>query len=230
MHQQGSIMWHKQRLGKITGSNINKLMTGKPGILSTGALTYCEELACDIVYGEPEEDTFSSRDMERGLELEPCAVESFLEYMEEIDPLNPLTVDEVGFILHPEYPMYGASVDGIVSDSGNLEIKCRKRRGHLNQFKIINAIKKGEKITAKESLAVAICQQQWGMFCTGASHSYFVGYTDELDIGEGHLLVHCFDRDQDMIDAMKAKADLAVPIIAAKVKDYRELIKHIKEI
>ena len=56
-------MWLKQKLGKISGSNVHKLMgkAKKEGELCAAAKTYCNELACDIVYGEPEEDTAGKR-------------------------------------------------------------------------------------------------------------------------------------------------------------------------
>lgn len=236
MYQQGSIMWLREKLGKISGSNIHKLMGNakKKGELSATAKTYCDELVCDIVYGEPEEETFTSRDMERGLELEPCAIEAFCEYMEKKNPMNPVTVEEVGFITHPDNPKLGVSLDGKVSDGGILEIKCRKRKGHLTQFKIIAKIRKMIKdkeeviITAAEKLVIAHYQRQWGMYCTGSTHSYFVGYTDELDMDKGALIVHRFERDQELIDEMEVKAEKALKYISEKVIEYKELIEENK--
>lgn len=227
MYQQGSIMWFRQKLGKISGSHIHRLMSNarKKGELSAIAKTYCNELVCDIIYGEPEEDTYSSKDMERGLELEPCAIEAFCEYMERKNPVNPVTVEEVGFIVHPDNPKLGVSLDGKVSDGGTLEIKCRKRKGHLAQFKIIAKVRNEEELTAAEELVIAHYQRQWGMYCTGSTHSYFVGYTDELDIDKGALIVHRFERDQELIDDMEVRAELALKYISEKVTEYRELIK-----
>ena len=226
IYQQGSIMWLRQKLGKISGSNVHKLMGNakKKGELSAATKTYCDELVCDIVYGEPEEETFTSRDMERGLELEPCAIEAFCEYMEKKNPMNPVTVEEVGFITHPDNPKFGVSLDGKVSDGGILEIKCRKRKGHLTQFKIIAKVKNEEELTTAEKLVIAHFQRQWGMYCTNSTHSYFVGYTDELDMDKGALIVHRFERDQELIDEMEVKAEKALKYISEKVTEYKELI------
>jgi len=230
MIKQGSQAWHQQRLGKISGSNIHKLMSNakKKGELSAGAITYCNELAADIVAGHPQEEGFSSPAMERGLELEPIAVDKFEEYMEELNPVAPVTVKEAGFAIHPDHPMFGASVDGIASDGGNLEIKCRGRVAHLQQFLIIDRLNNGESVTAAELLKIAHHQRQWGMYVTGATHSYFVAYTDDLDIDKGGLLVKRFDRDQELINQMEQKAIMARDLTPQLVKRYKEAIENTK--
>ena len=230
MIKQGSAAWHQQRLGKITGSLVHKLMSNgkKKGELSAGAITYCNELAADIVAGHPQEEGFSSSAMERGLELEPIAVDKFEDYMEDFNPSNPITVKEAGFAIHPHFPEFGASVDGLTSDGGILEIKCRGRLAHLQQFVIIDKLNKGESVTATELLKVAHHQRQWGMYCTGAAHSYFVAYTDDLPIDAGGLLVKRFERDEELIIEMGYKAVQARDLIPELVKRYKEAIENTK--
>ena len=230
MIKQGSQAWHQQKLGKISGSNIHKLMGNakKEGALCAAALTYCNELACDIIIGEPQEESFTSRDMERGIELEPIAVDAFEYYMEALDPCNPLTCAEVGFITHPENSRYGVSLDGKVSDGGTLEIKCRQRKGHLEQFLIFQKLDNEKELTKTEETKIAKFQRNWGMFITGSTHSYFVGYTDELKLEEGGLLVKRFDRDQELIDRMEEKAALGLIEIDRKVAEYKEAIENSK--
>lgn len=229
MIKQGSMAWHRQKLGKISGSNIHKLMgkAQKAGALCAAALTYCNELACDIIIGEPQEEGFPSRDMERGLELEPIALDAFEDYMEDLNPGNPLTCTEVGFITHPNNSRYGVSLDGKVSDGGILEIKCRQRKGHLAQFLILSKLKNKKELTKTEDTKVARYQRNWGMYCTGSTHSYFVGYTDEMKLKEGGLLVKRFDRDEKLIEQMSEKADLALIEIDRKVAEYREAISNL---
>jgi hypothetical protein len=229
MIKQGSVAWHKQKNGKIGSSNIHKLMGNakKEGALCAAALTYCNELACDIIIGEPKEDEFTSRDMERGLELEPIAVDAFEYYMEKLNPADPVTCSEVGFITHPNQPRYGASLDSKVSDGGILEIKCRQRKGHLEQFLIFQKLEIGPFLTKAEDTKIATFQRQWGMFCTGSTHSYFVGYTDELKLEEGGLLVKRFERDEELIEKMAEKAALALIEIDRKVAEYREAIQEL---
>ena len=231
MIKQGSMAWHRQKLGKISGSNIHKLMGNakKEGALCAAALTYCNELACDIIIGEPKEDEFTSRDMERGIELEPIAVDAFEYYMEDLNPADPVTCSEVGFITHPNNPRYGVSLDGKVSDGGILEIKCRQRKGHLEQFLIFQKLdsKKELTLTKAEETKIATHQRNWGMYITGSTHSYFVGYTDEMKLEEGGLLVKKFDRDQELIDRMEEKAALALIEIDRKVAEYRKAINEL---
>jgi len=214
---QGTIEWLQEKLGIISASNFSRLMTnGKGGGLSVGALTYCDELACDIVYGRPEEDTATSADMHRGTELEPIARRRFEEVMTARNPLEPMQVTEVGFIKHPSHEYYGASLDGKTNDGGSIEMKCRRRKGHLNQLKELKAEKLDKKVTY---------QMQWGMYVADLSHCYFIGYTDELPEGEGDVIIKKFERDEDMIAEMEAKAVLAVIEIKLRVINYRELIK-----
>ena len=152
----------------------------------------------------------------------------FENYMEDLNPSNPVTVKEVGFIAHPKHSMFGVSLDGKTSDNGILEIKCRGRMAHLKQFRTIDKINREVSVTAKELLDIAHWQRNWGCYITGATHSYFVGYTDDLPIDNGGLLVKRFERDEELIAQMEEKAMKAAELIPMLAADYKQLISELK--
>ena len=189
---QGSEAWLYERIGMITGSNIHKLMAkGRGDDLSAGAKTYCNDLIDDMIAQHPREQV-SNFAMQRGLELEPVARQAFINKMDELNPINPLSVEEVGFIKHPDFESFGCSLDGIVSDGGLLEIKCRGRGTHLDQL---------DGCGSKTDM-----QMQWGMFCCELSHGWFVGYSDEFPEDGGGVIIHLHPRNEILIEEMKNKA------------------------
>lgn len=210
---QGSEEWLYERIGMITGSNIHRLMTnGKvKGELSAGAITYCNELVDDMIAQHPREEV-NNYAMQRGLELEPVARQKFIEKMEYLNPVNPLSVEEVGFIKHPDFEHFGCSLDGIVSDGGSLEIKCRGRSAHLDQL---------QGCGAKVEM-----QMNWGFFCCNLPHGWFVGYSDEFELSGTALIIHYQPRNEKLIEEMKSKAIQATEYMKERYKQRLEDIKN----
>lgn len=215
---QGSLEWHIERLGKITGSQVHRLMTGSDNELSSGALTYCEELARDRVIGAPEDDNYMTRDMERGHELEPIARGRFQDEMTKLNPLNPMVVTEVGFINHRFNDYSGVSLDGLTNDNGIAEIKCRRRKGHINQ---LIDIQSGKGLSKDVH-----CQVNWGMYITNRTHCYFIGYTNEIREDQGDLIIKKYLRDEKLIKRMALKSAMANKKIEELADSYRILLAH----
>lgn len=211
IHRQGSDEWLQERNDLITGSPIDRLMTAPKGdeVLSVGAKTYCMEIVCNIIAGGPAE-SYSNSDMERGTRLEPIARFRNIERFEDNDPLNPIGIKEVGLIKNSDWPGCGVSLDGVTTDKGITEYKCRKRVLHLAHLNGPDAK------TYK--------QMQFGMGVTGADHGYFCAYSDEYEKDQGDLILHKVERDETMIENMKEKCVHARTFIDAKVKQYRKLI------
>lgn len=128
--EQGSHDWYKARLGKITGSEMSRVMGGPRAWVSYAKqlreeLVTLERLAAgetiDLV---PDLDVPA---MAWGRKWEPIALAEY-SFREDVD------VDVVGFAVHPDFPFIGCSLDGRVrrgldhnglnSLYGVVEIKC----------------------------------------------------------------------------------------------------------
>lgn len=110
--EQRSPEWYEARCGVPTASDFNKIVTST-GKQSTQRTKYMYELAGQKLGGVIEE-SFQSAAMARGVELEAEA-RSFYELTNE-------NVLQVGFCLNEDG--FGCSPDGMVNDSGLIEIKC----------------------------------------------------------------------------------------------------------
>lgn len=138
--EQRTIEWYKARLGKITSSNVYKVMTEsrtKSEVFGDTAKTYLYELAADrnldeetlndeLMLMEYLGQGFESEAMRRGTELEASARVAY-----EMGLPSSLSVAEVGFVPDDECgDFYGDSPDGLVLEYGVpvgcLEIKCPK--------------------------------------------------------------------------------------------------------
>jgi hypothetical protein len=157
MELQRNNDWHIERLGRFTGSQINRLM-GKKGLGDTGK-TYAFENAIEIVFGRDEED-FISFDMQRGIQLEPFAFKKFKELKE----LEFISVEETGF--WPYRDNAGASPDGLVGLDACLEIKCPKAA------KFFKLVAKGIEAIDEEYYD----QMQMEMLSTNCNSCYFFNY------------------------------------------------------
>ncbi len=106
---QGSDEWFMAKLGKVSASHFSDVLCK-----GSGRKTYMYRLLGERLSGEPYE-SYSNKTMERGEEVEGQA----RVYYEQ---LNNLTVSQVGFVELNEN--IGCSPDGLIGDSGGIEIKC----------------------------------------------------------------------------------------------------------
>ena len=123
--------------------------------------------------------------MERGTELEPAARAAY-----EVERL--CTVDEVGFVVHPDYPFIGVSPDGLVGDDGMVEIKCpAETSAHLHE----QHIRAGHYATYYKhqiNLQLAVTGRQW---CDVVSWYPVEGETQPLAIWR-------VERDEEAIEKL----------------------------
>jgi putative phage-type endonuclease len=127
---------------------------------TAGYQNYRAQLICERLTGQPTE-TFTSAAMQHGTDTEPQA-RAFYEMEMGLD------VVEVGFIPHPKLEWTGASPDGLVGDSGLVEIKCPQPATHIKTLT-------GAKIARNYML-----QMQWQMVCTGREWCDFVSFSPAL--------------------------------------------------
>lgn len=126
--EQGTPEWKDARLGCTTASRIDDVMS-KPRTKGSGETSgrknYKAQLVLELLTGKPsKDDEFESWWMKRGRELEPDA-------RSEYELRNGVMVQTCGFIVHPTIPRYGCSPDGLVGDSGMVQIKCLTRANHI---------------------------------------------------------------------------------------------------
>lgn len=111
--QQGSEDWLYMRKGRITMSNIGKIVGHAP---------YCkhsmEELA-SIFKGEMKEefDEASVARMKKGNDLEPFV-------RDKLASILNVKIEETGFAVWKKDMNFGASLDGVINKDFGIEIKC----------------------------------------------------------------------------------------------------------
>lgn len=131
--EQRTLEWHRERLGKITGSQVGELMNKgklKDSEFSQKGLSYLENIAFqqridrriiedDFMFSEYLDETgVSSKAMKYGTQREPDARELY-------SLLTHNNVEEVGCIIHNSIKGFGSSPDGIICQGeGVIEIKC----------------------------------------------------------------------------------------------------------
>lgn len=164
--EQGSESWFRERAGAITGSMASEcrkvLKSGaNKGERSQKARDYAFKLAYERIAGEPLDDPqFDPWQAKRGRTLEPDARSAY-------EAMNGVMVIETGLAL-TEDRLFGASVDGLVGNEGNVEIKCFLSPGKLAPILFDNDI--GD----------CVDQVQMGMWITGRKWCDFILYCPAL--------------------------------------------------
>lgn len=182
---QRSEDWFRQRIGKVTASNVHKVCSrGKNGALKSSYWVYFYSLLGQRL-GNFYEEGGTSPSMWRGIKNEPAARELY-------SSVTGFDVLECGFIDHPEISMSGASPDGLVGNSGLIEIKCPSSHNHL-AFALTGDID-----------VEYIYQMQFQMDCTGREWCDYVSYCDSFSEGSGlRILTKRVNRDDELLVTMR---------------------------
>ena len=116
--KQGSDDWHHKRMGIVTASQINTIITpkGKPA-KNKAMRSYACQIAAQRMY-DFIEDNFQSFDMQRGHFQEEIARDIYNDSFDEVFECGIITRKINDFTL-------GASPDGLVGKDGGIEIKSR---------------------------------------------------------------------------------------------------------
>ena len=115
--EQGSDEWHMARLGKATGSNFGKIMTG-----GKTRETYLHELVCQRLTQNRGPD-LKGPALDWGHDHEPSARLAY-SLLQMDKGIEHSIVQEDGFVCHPDHEQIGCSVDGLIHNDGIIEIKC----------------------------------------------------------------------------------------------------------
>lgn len=124
--EQGSNAWHELRCGRITASKFKEVVSAKSTLGYKGLINTC----IGEILSQTIEESYSNDNMQRGIELEPDAANSY-----ELE--NEVELKEIGFLtnsnLHEEY--VGVSPDRLIYDDGLLEIKCPLMKTHIGYLR-----------------------------------------------------------------------------------------------
>ena len=192
---QGTHEWLQLRLGKITGTRLKKM-------LAKDNLALLDELIAEEETGLSDDDDFISEEMQRGIDLEPLAIQ-------EYSNITGHDVDHPCLIQSSEWPILMMSPDGYIGTTGAVEIKCPKTKTHIKyirQGKIPNDYK----------------EQIWAYFMVNPDLQWldFVSYDPRLT--KKPIWILHITRDQVQDDVSDALWQLGSFII--KLDNYRNEI------
>ena len=155
---QGTPEWLAARAGRVTASMISNVLM-KPE--TAGFRDYQAQLVAEILTGKPQGSDYTNVHMQYGTETEPLARSAY-------EAETGFSVDEVGLCIHPTIDRAGASPDGLVGNSGLVEIKCPKVATHL-AYLIAGVVP-----------AAYRNQMMWQMAVTGRDWCDFVSFRPDL--------------------------------------------------
>jgi hypothetical protein len=193
---QGSDEWEQLRIGRITASEMHRLVT-PTGKKRTGEtpLTYATELAAQRVCGWVDQRATGAA-IERGHRDEVLAREL---YRERVAP-----VEERGFATRG---CIGYSPDGLVGDDGLIEIKSRIPRLQL------------ETVALNRVPEEHIVQVQTGLFVTGREWCDYISYCSGMPMYVRREYVN--QRLQSVILEAAEECEMR---LQGWVAEYREII------
>jgi len=156
--EQGSDQWLQLRCGILTASTIGKLITPTGRVAdndtSRGVM---QTLIAERISGHVEY-THPSFDMQRGTLDEPLARNMYAEHHAPVDEVGFATREIDGLTL-------GASPDGLVGESGGLEIKSRNAKTQLRAF-LENKVPTGN--LAQVHTCMFVFDRSWWDYCSYA--------------------------------------------------------------
>lgn len=204
--EQRSQEWFDMRKGKITSSEIHKIMGGKTIFdLTDTAKTYLLEKVSESLGGFAQSAMGAALDW--GTDLEPLAIDTYSR-------IKGYTVDKASFIPVGDY--YGGSPDGLVQPDGIIEVKC--------PYNSANHFKHGLIKTAEDFKRIAsnyYYQCISNMICAEARWCDFISF-DPRVAEEYQLFVFRLELDQSEADFMVKKIETA----AKYIKELKEKIEN----
>lgn len=184
MHEQGTAEWLQERAGKVTASRIGDLMAKTKAGYSASRANYMAELVAERLTGIPKQG-FTNDAMRWGTDTEPQA-----RAMYELETGH--TVIETGMVPHPTIEGSGASPDGLVGDTGLVEIKCPNTATHIDTLR-------GAGIDRKY-----ILQMHWQMICCERDWCDFVSFDPRLPL-EMQMHVRRVERDAELAEEITSE-------------------------
>lgn len=170
---QRSDDWYAERCGKVTASRVKDL-NAKPSkgkALNALGLTILAERLTGV-----QKETPTNFYMQWGIDNEPHAIAAY-------ENETGFFVNGTGLIDHPFIEMFGASPDGLVSENGQIEVKCPDTTTHLNT------------LLTKEVPEEHIPQITSQLACTRREWCDFVSYDPRLEPELQIIIIRVFAKD-----------------------------------
>lgn len=215
---QGSDEWLQFRTGKISASQVWRIMPGKTGKYTKERENYKTELALEILTGERAEQ-YENEYMRRGTELEP-------EARAEYEMIKDMVVYECGCLSHESISDFIGSPDGIDSlenIASGIEIKCRTATNQIQEIQDI--LKSG--MYGMDRHALFQCQAL--MSCCDAEYWDYVLYNPDIKLDYLQIYIYRVKRDKAIIqqiesEVMSFKAELTVYI--KQLKELETIVRN----
>lgn len=171
--------WKLARLGKITGSQFQKV---KPATQT--ADTYLDMLVAEWLTGQPQDEVTASS-LEWGIAHEQAAI---LEYAKA----TGFKVEKAGFFQLKDSQLIGCTPDGLVENGGVLEVKCPK-----------NTTNHAKTVRSKQVPAQYIDQVLGHILITGRDWCDFVSYDPRCK--KHKLVIVRVERDEKRLEALRTR-------------------------
>jgi putative phage-type endonuclease len=178
--EQRSQDWHALRLGRLTASTFDKLMTSesKPIEQAATAMAVIVEAAVEYVTGIRKD--FENAATAHGTELEPVAIAAY-------EKAEGNEVAGTGFIPKEKF---GGSPDGLVGTDGIIEVKCP-----------YNPVNHAMTVLTGEVPKQYRFQVQGNLWVTGRKWCDFISYSEDFP-DKSKLKVIRVERDEEMIERL----------------------------
>jgi len=199
---QGSPEWFAARCGKLTASSIADAIAKTKSGWGASRANVMARLIAERLTGTPAE-SYQNKEMQWGSETEPLARDAY-EFYADVD------VEQVGFIVHPDFPESGASPDGMVGEQGLVEIKCPNTATHIDTLL-------GDSIAGRY-----ILQMQWQMACTSRKWCDFVSFDPRMP-GRMRLFIQRIPRDDVLIASLSKDVELFLRELNTKLASLRAI-------
>jgi putative phage-type endonuclease len=193
--EQRSEEWFKIRKGKITSSEIHKIMGAKDAMTDT-AKSYLLEKVSESLGGYAA--LVQGVALDWGTELEDLAIK---EYSEKTGTL----VEKASFIPVGEY--YGGSPDGLVQPDGIIEVKCPYNSSNHFKHGLIKTSEDFKKIATNYYY-----QCISNMICAEAQWCDFISYDPRVE-SKYKMFIFRLKRDEEEVTNMVKKVEIAAKYI-----------------
>lgn len=171
--EQRSEMWLAARAGRVTASRAAAVLAKIKSGEAAGRRDYRCQLVVERLTGQPAEDGYTNKEMQRGIDLEPAAIGEW-----EVN--TGLIGRRTGFLAMTDH-MAGCSLDGDFNDfEGVIEVKCPKSATHIEYLRAARLPPE----------YVPQCTHQ--MWVTGAKWLDFVSYDDRMPSGLQYFCVRVY--------------------------------------
>jgi putative phage-type endonuclease len=197
--EQRSQEWFDLRKGKITSSEIYKIMGDAKGkeLLTETAKSYLLEKVSESLGGFSAPAVGAA--LEWGTDLEDTAREIYQAKTGNI-------TTKCSFIAVNDF--YGGSPDAIVEPEGVIEIKCPYGSANHFRYGLINSA-----ADLKKAATGYYYQCMSHMIVTGAKWCDFISFDPRVD-ADYMMFVYRLERDEEEIANMRNKIDIAIEYMA----------------